>query len=178
MKDDVTRKLLEHQASKFFGKYRGTVTDNRDTLARGRLKVQIPQVLGDAEVWALPCVPYAGKDVGFFAMPKTGSMVWVEFEAGDASFPIWTGSTWALGDIAADDASPDIKFFKTDKFTLRIDDAAGEIIISNQGGSQIKLSSNEINIKSSQVTTEASGGKKTELGSSSFSVNDGALEVT
>jgi uncharacterized protein involved in type VI secretion and phage assembly len=177
MKDDVAHKLLEHQASKFYGKYRGTVTDNTDTLARGRLKVQIPQVLGEAEVWALPCVPYAGKDVGFFAMPKVGTMVWIEFEAGDSSYPIWTGTTWALGDIAADDASPDVKFFKTDKFTLRIDDAAGEIVISNQGGSEIKLGANEIHIKSSTITSEAQG-KKTELSSSSFSVNDGALEVT
>ena len=99
MKDDVAHKLLEHQASKFYGKYRGTVTDNQDSLARGRVKVQVPQVLGDAEVWALPCVPYAGKDVGFFAMPKKGAMVWVEFEAGDASYPIWTGSSWALGEV-------------------------------------------------------------------------------
>jgi hypothetical protein len=177
MNDDVAHRLLEHQASRFFGKYRGTVTDNRDPLTRARLKVQVPQVLGDAEVWALPCVPFAGKDVGFFALPKTGTMVWVEFEAGDPSYPIWTGAMWALGDITPEDAVPDVKFLKTEKFTLRIDDVVGEITISNQGGTQITLGAVELNLKSSTVTTEASGGKKTELTAVSFSVNDAALEV-
>ena len=177
MPDESPHRALEHQLSKFFGKYRGLVTDNRDPLLRGRLKVQVPQVLGDAEIWALPCVPYAGKDVGFFAMPKNSTVVWVEFEAGDPSFPIWTGCLWALGDIAAADAAPDIKFLKTEKFTLRIDDAAGEITIENQGGSQIVLGANDIKTKSGSINNEATGGKKTELTSSSFSVNDGALEV-
>jgi uncharacterized protein involved in type VI secretion and phage assembly len=177
MHDESTQRLLEHHLSKFFGKYRGLVTDNRDDLQRGRLKVQVPQVLGDAEVWALPCVPYAGKDVGFFAMPKTGTVVWVEFEAGDASYPIWTGALWALGDIDPADAGPDVKFFKTDKFTLRIDDSAGEITIENQGGTQIVLSSSDLKMKSGSVSAETTGGKKTELTDSSFSVNDGNLEV-
>jgi uncharacterized protein involved in type VI secretion and phage assembly len=177
MNDESPRRALEHQLSKFFGKYSGSVTDNRDPLLRGRLRVKVPQVLGEAEVWALPCVPYAGKDVGFFTLPKTGTVVWVEFEAGDPSFPIWTGCLWALGDIAAADAQPDIKFFKTEKFTLRIDDAAGEITIENQGGSQIVISPNDIKSKSGSLTSESTGGKKTELTASSFSVNDGALEV-
>jgi len=177
MPDEMMQRLLEHHASKFFGKYRGTVTDNRDPLLRARLKIQVPQVLGDAEVWALPCVPYAGKDVGLFALPKTGTMVWIEFEAGDPSYPIWTGSLWALGDISPEDAVPDVKFIKTDNFTMRIDDLVGEITISNQAGSQITLGAVELNIKSAQITTEATGGRKTELTAVSFSVNDGGLEV-
>jgi uncharacterized protein involved in type VI secretion and phage assembly len=168
MNEDAAQKVLQHQASKFFGKYRGTVADNNDPLTRGRLSVQIPQVLGDAAVWALPCVPYAGKDVGFFAMPPVGTMVWIEFEAGDPSYPIWVGMSWALGDITPADGTPDIKFWKTDKFTIRIDDAAGEIVISNQGGSQIKLAASEIDVKSSEVKVDASGG---------FSVNDTSLQV-
>lgn len=177
MSDELMQQILEQQSSKFFGKYRGLVKDNRDPLMRGRLKIQVPQVLGTTEVWALPCVPYAGKDVGFFALPKTGTAVWIEFEAGDPSYPIWTGTLWALGDISPTDAQPEVKFFKTEKFTLRIDDTLGEITIENQSGSQIVIGPLEVKIKSSTVTTEGAGGKKTELTAVSFSVNNSAFEV-
>jgi uncharacterized protein involved in type VI secretion and phage assembly len=161
----------------FFGKYRGVVRDNADTLGRGRLLVVVPQVLEDQEVWAMPCVPYAGKDRGFFAMPEKDTGVWIEFEAGNPSFPIWTGCFWNKDDIDSADSTPEIKFFKTEKFTLRIDDSVGEITIENDSGSQVVLTANDVTVKSSTVKTEATGGKKTELSAVSFSVNDGALEV-
>ena len=124
--DRVTQALLEGQRRQFFGKYRGVVTNNRDDNKQGRLEVQVPQVLGTAKVWAWPCVPFAGKDVGFFSLPEPDTGVWVEFEAGDPSFPIWTGFWWGKGDIAPADADPSIKFFKTKKFTLRVDDSSGQ----------------------------------------------------
>ena len=40
--------------------------------------------------WAMPCAPYAGQQVGFFAVPPIGANVWVEFEGGDPDYPIWT----------------------------------------------------------------------------------------
>ena len=162
---------------RYFGKYRGTVADNLDPLKRGRLRVIVPAVLGSDQYWALPCVPYAGPQLGFYTMPELGTPVWIEFEAGDPSFPIWSGCFWNDGDIAAADADPKIKFFKTNKFTLRIDDNNGEIIIENDSGSQIKLTGQEILIKSSTVKQEAAGGRKTELSSASFKVNDGSQEV-
>lgn len=163
--------------AEFFGKYRGVVKSNQDPLGRGRLQVIVPQVLENSPAWAMPCVPYAGKERGFFAMPDVGTGVWVEFEAGNPSFPIWTGCFWNKDDIAPADSVPEIKFFKTKKFTLRIDDTVGEITIENEAGSQIVIGALDITLKSSSVKTEATGGKKTELSAVSFSVNDGALEV-
>jgi uncharacterized protein involved in type VI secretion and phage assembly len=182
MAEDDAREMLEPQRSKYFGKYRGLVKDNDESSQgfkpRGRLLVSVPQVLGaDTEVWAMPCVPYAGKNVGLFALPPTGTVVWVEFEAGDPSYPIWTGCVWALGDIDATDAKPDIKFFRTEKFKLRIDDSASEALIEIQDGSQILISSTEITIKSSQTITNDASGKKTVLSGASFAVDNGALEV-
>jgi uncharacterized protein involved in type VI secretion and phage assembly len=168
---------LTEPRREFFGKYRGTVVDNADPTKRGRLRVQAPAVLGTVEVWAMPCVPYAGPQLGFYAMPENGTGVWIEFEAGDPSYPIWTGFFWGKDDIDQADADPKIKFFKTKKFTLRIDDGNGEIVIENDSGSQIKLTSNEILHKSSTVKQEAAGGRKTDLSSASFKVNDGSLEV-
>jgi len=181
MAGDV-REVLETQRTKYFGKYRGLVKENDEASQgfrpRGRLLVTVPQVLGaDTEVWAMPCVPYAGKNVGFFALPPRGTVVWVEFEAGDPSYPIWTGCAWALGDIEASDGKPEIKFFRTEKFKLRVDDSAGEILIENEGGSQILIKPAEISIKASQMITTEASGKKTVLSGASFAVNNGALEV-
>ena len=163
--------------SHYYGKYRGTVVDNVDPLQIGRLRVLVPAVLHAEESWAMPCVPYAGDGVGFYAMPEVGTSVWVEFEAGEISYPIWSGCFWNAGGVAAADADPKIKFFKTKKFKLRIDDGNGEIIIENDSGSQIKLTAQEILIKSSNVNQEVSASRKTELSAASFRVNNGSAEV-
>ena len=76
----------------YFGKYRGVVTNNDDPMRMGRIQVQVPGVLGVApSSWAMPSVPCnLPKKVGS-ALPKVGAGVWVEFEEGDPSRPIWTG---------------------------------------------------------------------------------------
>src|SRR5262245_36814850 len=79
----------------FYGKYRGTVTDNQDPLMLGRIKAKVPDVLGDLESgWALPCLPFGGDKTGLFALPKVGARVWYEFEQGDPDRPIWSGCWW------------------------------------------------------------------------------------
>lgn len=161
----------------FFGKYRGQVVGNEDPLNKGRLQITVPQVLSATPVWAEPCVPYAGANLGFYAMPEVGGGVWIEFEAGDPSYPIWTGCFWADGDIPSEDAGPDIKFFRTSKATIRIDDANGEILIENDSGHSITMTTSAITIKASTINQEASGGKKAVLSSASFKVNNGNLEV-
>ena len=181
MPDEAPQRAAEQDSSKRYGKYLGIVKNTADPLRRGRLKVQVPQVLGETEIWALPCVPYAGKDVGFLFLPKKETSVWIEFEAGDPSHPIWTGCLWALGDIDAADApseDSDIKFLKTEKFMVHIDDKEGKVTIAirNQQGSSIVLDANQITNESNTITHKTSS-KKTELTASSFSVNDGAMEV-
>lgn len=178
MSEELMREVLEAQQGRFFGKYRGIVQDNFDKRRRGRLKIKVPQVLGNTEVWALPCVPYAGKDVGFFAMPDKGTGVWVEFEAGDPTYPIWTGCVWKEGDISAADADPSIKFFKTKKFTLRVDDSSGEIRIEDQSGSQIVITTTGMEIKSNEVNMESAGGRNVKVDAATVSVNQKALVIT
>ena len=64
----------------------------------------VPEVLGEIPSgWALPCAPYAGTARGFFAVPPIGAGVWIEFEAGDVSRPIWTGGWWATGEVPMDE---------------------------------------------------------------------------
>jgi len=80
---------------KFFGKYRGMVVSSFDPEGRGRIQVQVPDVLGmGISTWAMPCLPVAGINSGMFAVPMIGSGVWVEFERGDIDYPVWVGGFW------------------------------------------------------------------------------------
>jgi uncharacterized protein involved in type VI secretion and phage assembly len=84
----------------FWGKYRGIVMNNIDPLLKGRLLVQVPDVLSlTPSSWAEPCVPLAGPTgppMGVYMVPPIGAGVWVEFEQGDPEKPIWVGCRWGL----------------------------------------------------------------------------------
>jgi uncharacterized protein involved in type VI secretion and phage assembly len=83
------------EPQRFYGKYRGTVVNNVDPMQTGRIQVMVPDVTNVMlSSWAMPCVPAAGIQTGFFAVPPIGAGVWVEFEHGDPDYPIWTGCFW------------------------------------------------------------------------------------
>ncbi len=94
---DILNRLIEKVENRYYGKYRATVTDNLDPKNLGRIKLKVPELLGDDNEtgWALPCLPYGGfNESGFFFIPEINSNVWVEFEGGNLSYPIWTGTWW------------------------------------------------------------------------------------
>ena len=64
--------LLERLRTRFYGKYGGIVTDvDASTM---RIKAVVPSVLGETDTgWCMPCVPYAGPNVGFAFLPEQGS---------------------------------------------------------------------------------------------------------
>lgn len=181
--DDLSHELLTWVKGHFFGKYRGTVSDNADPTNRGRLKVKVPAVLGSVESWAMPCVPYAGASVGFYSLPEPGTGIWVEFEAGDPSFPIWSGCFWGDNELP-DSGGAAIKIWKTEKLTLRMDDDSDEMKLETTSGSKVTLASDvktesggaEHTVGSSGVVSELSAGK-VEVTAASVKVNNGAWEV-
>ena len=78
-----------------YGKYRATVINNIDPMQIGRIQAMVPDVAGFVpSTWAMPCVPVAGINTGLFTVPMIGSGVWIEFERGDADYPIWVGGYW------------------------------------------------------------------------------------
>ena len=82
-------------SKQFFGKYRGNVVNNVDPLQIGRIQVMVPDVSNVMlSSWAMPCMPVGGIQMGMFTVPLIGAGVWVEFEHGDADFPIWVGCYW------------------------------------------------------------------------------------
>jgi uncharacterized protein involved in type VI secretion and phage assembly len=81
--------------TKYYGLFRGTVVNNVDPMQLGRIMAIIPDVSGlIPSTWAMPCVPIAGKQMGAFMVPQIGSGVWMQFEAGDPDYPVWTGGWW------------------------------------------------------------------------------------
>jgi len=89
---------------KFWGKYQGTVIQNVDPLRKGRLQVEVPDVVSFIPTtWAQPCLVLAGPTgppMGVFMIPPIGAGVWVEFEHGNPNKPVWVGCRWgAQSDI-------------------------------------------------------------------------------
>ncbi|HXJ64315.1 MAG TPA: phage baseplate assembly protein V [Actinomycetota bacterium] len=163
--------------SSWFGKYRGKVENNVDPMFQGRVQVSCPAVLGEGRSsWAMPCSPYAGSQVGLFAIPPVGANVWVEFEGGDTDFPIWSGCFWGTGEVPASPAVPQMKVFKTDAITLTLSDLPGA------GGLTVEVNppavSMPLKLAFSASGIEISGGSASvKLTPASVSINNGALEV-
>lgn len=160
-------------SNRFTGKYQGVVIDNQDPRSLARLKVQVPEVFGDETTgWALPCSPFAGQNAGMAAVPPVGSLVYVEWPAGDTSrVPIWSGGSWADGE-GVPDTGPDVLVLVTPAgHKVELKDAAGSesIEVTAVSGAKVTLDQSGISIEF--------GGQKVALTSSSVSINDGALEV-
>jgi hypothetical protein len=113
---------LQTVPKRYYGKYRGKVVENLDPLVLGRIIAMVPAVSEMPMTWAMPCVPYAGMQVGFFAIPPIEANVWIEFEAGDPNYPIWTGCFWEEGQVPLENPLPGIKIFKTECITLIMND--------------------------------------------------------
>lgn len=160
----------------FYGKYRGSVVNNVDPMQRGRVQVSVPAVLGDGTLsWAEACVPYAGDQVGWFAVPPVGANVWVEFEGGDPAYPILAGCFWATGQ-APGTGLPTTKVLKTDGVSITCEDLPGG------GGLTIDVGAPAVSVPMRFACTSSGielsvGAAKLVLSPAKVSINDGALEV-
>ena len=88
---------LENSLMLYYSTYHAIVIDNNDPDQQARIKVKVPQITGDEEIneWILPNSTYAGKNVGFVAVPDVDDGVWVSFKNGNPRFPVYTGGWWA-----------------------------------------------------------------------------------
>jgi uncharacterized protein involved in type VI secretion and phage assembly len=152
--------MLERGGDRFFGKYRGLVNDNNDPSNLGRIQAQVPEVLGETVTgWALPCAPYAGQGVGLFTVPAKGAGVWIEFEAGDVSRPIWTGCWWGNGELPSDEqgtqAKPGLKILRSESGLIAsLDDDGHTITLSDSSGSNLlKIQTQQGTIKITAATS-------------------------
>jgi uncharacterized protein involved in type VI secretion and phage assembly len=152
-------KTIRRQRHSYVGKFRGFVVDNADPETRGRIKLRVPSVLGEAATdWALPCMPYGGAEgLGMLHVPPVGAQVFVEFLEGDVSAPVWTGTFWRQsGETPEDYSGPDTKVIRTDSgHVLIFDDTDGEetITLKSTADAQVVMDH-----EGSLALTDASGG--------------------
>jgi uncharacterized protein involved in type VI secretion and phage assembly len=167
--------------SQFLGKFRGTVADNNDIEKRGRLKVNVPAVLGDiTSGWALPCFPFAGSGTGFFGVPPVGALVWVEFEGGNLEYPVWVGCFYGF---TADVPTDTLLVLDPSQVVVMATSGGNKIVINDTpgplGGITLEISSGaKICINDVSITIDNGKGGKIEMMGPQVSVNSGALEVT
>jgi uncharacterized protein involved in type VI secretion and phage assembly len=171
------------EIARFLGKYRGTVVNNIDPLLRGRLLVTVPDVLGPVpSSWAEACVPLAGPTgppMGAYMVPPIGAGVWVEFEHGDPSYPIWVGCRWgASSDVpplahAGLPISPNIVLQTAGQNTLVISDLPGPtggIMLKSATGATLIVNDTGIYIQNGK-------GASIVMTGPTVNVNLGALTV-
>ncbi len=161
----------------FYGKYRGVVTDINDPLMMGRIKATVPDVLGDQESgWAMPCAPFGGNQVGFFALPAVDAGVWIEFEHGDPDYPIWAGCWWgSAAEVPPALLAPPYKtlmIVTEGGQTITLDDTPGigGITLETSSGQKLVLSATGIEIDNGM-------GAKITMTGPQISLNDGALDI-
>ncbi len=155
---------------KFYGKYRGKVTDGDD---KGRLKILVPDIHPDTPLLAEPCLPYLSKNSGFLFLPPVDASVWVEFEQGDIDAPIWTGCCFPMGTQSINTEAG----FDKDKVCLQtpkgcsivLDDSAGKIIL--------KTGNATLTVSDDGITITTGKGATINLSNAKVSINDTALEV-
>jgi uncharacterized protein involved in type VI secretion and phage assembly len=166
--DEQLTEVLDRLRGRFHGKYRGTVTSIDDPTLR--IKAKVPAVLGDQETgWCTPCVPYAGDGVGFAFIPETGAGVWIEFEGGDVSYPIWSGCYWRSGEVPSD-AKPTVKAIVTPSGNkVLLDDDGKSITVTDPNENKVTLDSNGVTIER--------GSHKVVVSDSSVAIDDTSFQV-
>lgn len=163
--------------AQFLGIYRGKVEANVDPMLRGRVQVSVPAVLGSGRLaWAEPCVPYAGSSVGVFAVPPVGAAAWVQFEGGDADYPVLAGCMWQTGESPAP-GLPQVAMFATDGITITASAVPGG------GGLTVEVGPPAVPVPVTLALTAsgielATGASSVVLDGVKVSLNKGALEVT
>lgn len=171
------------QSRKFYGKYRGTVIQNIDPEQRGRVQVEVPDVLAEVpSSWAEACLPLSGTTgvaMGVYMVPPIGAAVWVEFEHGDPDYPVWVGCRFptssdvpsAGNEGVPGDATMVIQSLLGHVITISDVPVEGGITLQSSGGAQIVVTDTGITLSSGP------GGTSISMTAASIDFNSGSLTV-
>jgi hypothetical protein len=165
-------------ADSYFGIYAGKVETN--DAGAGVLGVKVPALFPAGEALdARPALPY-----GVLFLPEVGTKVWVQFEGGEPTLPLWTG-VQQVGDEWPDDpATPDARTLRslTDQRVVLDDTSGSEGVALVFGGKAhaVRLtdsgvviehdSGHTITLGDSDVVIEHSSGNTVTLADSSVKV--------
>ena len=179
MNDMTDKRHVATCGKLYFGKYRGTVTNNLDPKRMGRIQALVPDVLDELpSSWAMPCLSVGGTN-GMFTVPVIGSGVWIEFEQGDSDYPIWTGCFYgSQAEIPsmAKTVPPGVSGitlqtpFQNGVTINDVKGPTGGILIRAQNGASIAINDVGITISNGQGATINLQGKTVDI-------NGGALTI-
>ena len=142
----------EWRRNHFFGKYRGVVTNVEDPEKLGRIIAQVPEILHEEpSPWALPATPFAGSGHGLVLIPEVGDGVWIEFEGGDPSRPIWSGGWFGPNDLPASGEVKARALVTTAGHKFVLNDESKEIQLLHSGGAELKMTDSEITLTIGQA---------------------------
>jgi hypothetical protein len=168
------------ESARYYGIYRGTVSNNVDPMKMGRILPIATDVGGLPPCsWAMPCVPVAGLQTGAFMVPPIGSGVWIQFEGGDPDRPVWIGGYWgsapevpALAQLAQLPVMSIVlqTLLQNSLVISDLPGPAGGIILKTNTGAVISLTATGIVISNGLATIALTG--------PTVSINGTALVIT
>ena len=156
--EDQLVELSEWRNEHYYGIYRGTVESVEEGDNLGIISVKIPDVFGPDHTLSRvrPCRPFAGDKHGFVAIPEPGDGVWIQFEAGKTSLPVWVGFWWASGEIPEPKGKLVRSFITTKGHKFVLDDDADEVTLLHSGGAEMKMTGSDVTITIGNASIEMS----------------------
>lgn len=183
---------LDTRGLQYYGITVGVVTNNQDPEKLGRVKLKLPDRLGDIETdWARQVVLMGGKEMGTFYLPEVGDEVLVAFREGQIEEPYVIGSLWNEKQKPPEnneDGKNNLRKIKSRSgHEITIDDTedAGGIEIKVKNGSLVKIENKDsgvVTIKDktgkNKAVFDGNGNKVTVLGDTKIELTSGTSKVT
>lgn len=154
----------------YYSTYRGFVSQNNDPKKMNRLQLIIPHLdpVTPYEYWAWPSGMWGGENHGVQMIPSIGDMVWIEFENGNADYPVWKHAGYAESELPTDFATVNHYGFKTPQGSiLVINDNKGEeeiLVRLNSELDWVKITKNQIENESKLIKLGKNGDEWAVLG--------------
>lgn len=171
---------------RYYSSYMGYVADRDDPENLNRLRLIIPGVSGTEvyDYWALPKGLFSGEGYGVQIIPQKGDVVWVEFQNGHPSKPMWHMGYRARNEIKQ--GEPDLTdkdaywFITPQGHVIKINDTKNYIHIKTQQGDYVELNNNSISLvtdKKISLGTLDTSAEPAVLGNKNVDVHNDVQDV-
>jgi hypothetical protein len=169
---------LMHIGLEFFGRYYSTyrayVVSVDDPLNMDRIYIYCPTVHGSTivSILAYPKSNWGGKNYGVTLLPEVGDVVFVEFDHGDPSYPIWQHGGYGKDEKPEEFLKKGLYGFKTPKGnTIIIEDIESpRILVKFKNGQEyIELKEGELQLESTLIKLGTNGDERAVMGETNLS---------
>jgi len=156
----VRTKGIEGLFHRYYGVYPGKVTSNSDADGKGRIFCILPVTGSSKEypIWIRSAVS-GGSRGGFVSVPEADDLVWVIFENGDLSKPVYIGAQPKNGAYYPGLSGVEKRGIQTPKgHIFRIDDGNDTITLEHTSGARVQIAGD------GSVSVVPAPGKEISLG--------------